>query len=294
MNILSFDVEEWYIEKMYLGDRPYKYQQYDYYLNSILDILDSKNIKATFMCVGKLAALFPNVVRNISERGHEIGCHSNDHIWLTSLSPRQLRVDTKEAVDTLQDVCGRKVRCYRAPAFSIGEKNKWAIEILAENGIEIDSSIFPAARDFGGFSSFVSAKPAIIQYNGIKIKEYPICTINLLGKNIAYSGGGYFRFFPLSFVRKNMLASDYAISYFHIGDVVKLFDFFVSKELYEQYFREKGTLINRIKRQVKSSIGIGAAFEKMCRLIQEIDFISIEESEKHIAWDDIDIVKIQP
>lgn len=284
MYILSFDIEEWYIEKKYFGDRKEKYQEYDRYLKSILNALDKRNMKATFMCVGELGRWFPEVVKEIAERGHEIGCHSNEHTWLTSLNSEQLRQDTHDAIASLEDVCGQKVKSYRAPAFSIGDNNKWALEILAENGIEMDSSVFPAARDFGGFASFTSEKPAIIKYNGIEIKEFPICTTKVFGKNIAYSGGGYFRFFPLSFVKKRMTASDYAISYFHIGDVVRLFDTFISRELYETYFKEKGTFTNRLKRSVKSNLGINTAFEKMCSLIEKTDFVSLEEADKMIDW----------
>lgn len=292
MNVLTYDIEEWYIEKEYFGNRSEKYQEYDRYLNLILNLLDERQIKATFMCVGQLASQFPYVIKSISERGHEIGCHSNEHTWLTQLSLNQLRKDTRDAIASLEDISGKKVRCYRAPAFSIGDQNKYAIEILAENGIEIDSSIFPAARDFGGFSSFKSEVPSIIRYNGIEMKEFPICTTKVLGKSIAYSGGGYFRFFPLSFVKNRMNASDYAISYFHIGDVVPLFDKYISKELYETYFKEPGTFSNRLKRSIKSNLGINCAFSKMCNLIKELDFSCLEDADKQTNWGHAPVINL--
>lgn len=292
MNILSFDIEEWYIEQKYFGNRMAKFQDYDRYLNMILDLLDEKSTKATFMCVGELARQYPYVVKSISEHGHEIGCHSNKHLWLTTLTPKQLREDTYSAIASLEDVYGEKVRCYRAPAFSIGDKNKYALEILVENGIEIDSSIFPATRDYGGFASFTSKEPSIIRYNGIELKEFPISTTKILGKNIAYSGGGYFRFFPLSIVKKRMKNSDYTISYFHIGDVVPLFDKVISKELYESYFKESGTLINRLKRSFKSNFRIEGAFDKMCKFIKASDFISLSEADKLIDWTKVKVIDI--
>lgn len=292
MIVLSFDIEEWYIEQMYFGNRANKYQEYDRYLYLLLDTLDEYGTKATFMCVGELARLYPKVVKTIADRGHEIGCHSNTHTWLTSLSIKQLREDTHSAIASLEDLLGQKVRCYRAPAFSIGDQNKYAIEILVENGIEIDSSIFPTARDFGGFASFTSEKPSIIRYNGVELREFPICTTKVLGKNIAYSGGGYFRFFPLSFVKKRMKECDYAISYFHIGDVVPLFDSFISKELYESYFKEPGTFVNRLRRSIKSNLGINGAFDKMCNLIKITDFVCLGEAEKQLDWSKVEIVDI--
>lgn len=292
MNILSFDIEEWYIEQEYFGNRSNKFQEYDRYLKSILDTLDQKGTKATFMCVGELARQFPHIVKAIAERGHEIGCHSNRHSWLTTLTPEQLKTDTHDAIASLEDIYGEKVICYRAPAFSIGDQNKHVLEILAENGIEIDSSIFPAARDFGGFASFTLEEPSIVRYNGIEIKEFPICTTKIFGKSIAYSGGGYFRFFPLSFVKNKMNKNEYAISYFHIGDVVPLFDKFISKELYESYFKGSGTFTNRMKRSIKSNLGVGGAFDKMCTLIKDVDFISLGEAKKQIDWAKAKIVNI--
>lgn len=292
MKILSFDTEEWYIEKKYFGDRKEKYLEYDRYLKLILDVLDERKLKATFMCVGELSRLFPDVIKSISDRGHEIGCHSNKHDWLTNLSIDHIRKDTHDAITSLEDISGKKVRCYRAPAFSIGDQNKYVLEILVENGIEIDSSIFPATRDFGGFASFTSEEPSILKYNGIQLKEFPICTTKVLGKSMAYSGGGYFRFFPLSFVMNKMNESDYAISYFHIGDVVSLFDGIISKDLYETYFKEPGTFSSRLKRSIKSRIGISGSFNKMCRLIKETDFVSLEEAEKIIDWSKVKVVDL--
>ena len=42
MNILSFDIEEWYIEKHFKGGRKEKYRQYDKLLDWILNTLDKR------------------------------------------------------------------------------------------------------------------------------------------------------------------------------------------------------------------------------------------------------------
>ena len=286
INLLSFDIEEWYIEKEYLGARKEKYQEYDMYLNQILDILDDCNTKASFMCVGGLAKNFPHVIKKIVARGHEIGCHSNQHIWLNKLNAEQVRKDTKDAIAILEDITGKKIRSYRAPAFSIGENNKYALEILAENGIEIDSSIFPATRDFGGFPNFGSDTPTIISTNGYQLKEFPISTATIFGKKLAYSGGGYFRFFPLPYIRRQMGKSNYAISYFHIDDLMRPeYKGIIPKDKYEKYYREPGKLRNRIKRTLKSNIGKDGAFSKMRKLIQSTRFINFEEANRLIDWD---------
>lgn len=292
MNILTFDTEEWFNEKQNHGGREFRYKEFDDYLGMVLDLLDGLKVKATFFCLGKVASDFPYVVKKIAERGHEIGCHSNEHLWLNTLSPEELQKDTHDAVAAIEDVTGEKVQSYRAPAFSIGENNKWALEILAENGIARDSSIFPASRDFGGFASYRSQRPAIIKYNGIQIKEFPIPTVSLLGKEIAYSGGGYFRFLPYSFVRKTVKKSDYTIAYFHLGDLMKNPNGLMTKEEHEKYYKEPGTLKNRFVRYVKSSLGTSKAFEKMVNLVCDFDFISVEKADGLINWDSIKTIEL--
>ncbi|MBW9199775.1 DUF3473 domain-containing protein [Bacteroidales bacterium SW299] len=292
MHILSFDIEEWYIEKRLSGGRAEKYKEFDFYLNKILDILDTYQLKATFFCLGKIASDFPYVVRTIASRGHEIGCHSNEHIWLTRLSPKKLLADTKTAISALEDVCGQKVISYRAPAFSIGETNKWAIEILAECGIELDASVYPAARDFGGFSAFPAAIPCIIRYGSIQLKEFPIGLTTFFGKKIAYSGGGYFRFFPLFYTKHKIQQSEYSVSYFHIGDLMPHKGGMLSQNQYEYYFKEKGTLLNRCKRYIKSNLGTKYTFSKMTRLLNGNHFTNLRDANRQIDWNVTPIIDL--
>ena len=284
MNILTFDIEEWFIEKEFGGNRKEMYAEYDSYLGRILALLNETDKKATFFCVGKMAADFPDVIKRIAADGHEIGCHGNVHTWLNKMSQDDVLEDTRIAVDSLEQLVGRKVLSYRAPAFSIGGNNKWAFEVLAECGIERDASVYPAARDFGGFPNFGSKEPTIISYNGIKIKEFPICTTSLLGKELAYSGGGYFRFFPLWFVKKEMKASPYSMCYFHIGDLLHKISGVMTRQAYEEYFKESGTFMNRYKRYLKSNLWKKSAWNKLEKLIRSWDFVNLEMADKSIDW----------
>lgn len=292
MNILSFDIEEWALAKAGGYGKPELYAEFDSFLKRILETLDIQEVKATFFCTGLMAKDFPQVVKQIYDKGHEVGCHSHNHTWMNKMTEAEARDDTHAAVAALEQCIGQKVLSYRAPAFSIGESNKCMFEILAENGITTDASIYPAARDFGGFPSFGSKTPCMIEYNGVCLKEFPICTTQFMGKELAYSGGGYFRFFPLWFVKGRMAKADYAMCYFHIGDLVPEKGGVPSKEEYEAYYKEPGTMKNRYMRYVKTNIGKKSAFEKMTRLINSEPFINIEQADKQIDWDQTTIVKL--
>lgn len=284
MNILTFDIEEWYLEKILYGGRAFRYQQYDETFAKMMDELEKRGIKATFFCVGQLAKEFPEVVKTIAKRGHEVGCHSNEHTWLNKMCEEALRRDTTEAIKILEDVSGQKVVSYRAPAFSITHENKWAVNVLAECGIENDASIFPTNRDFGGYKGFPQDTPCVISYEGAMLKEYPICLTSILGKKIAYSGGGYFRLLPFCFINRTMNKRDYNICYFHLNDLIKQKIAFKSKAEYEEYFKEKGTLKNRLVRYAKSNVGTGDAYGKLQRLLSEHLFVSIREADRMIEW----------
>lgn len=286
MKIITFDIEEWYLEKKYFGNHQDNYKKFDSYLDQILDKLDERNFKGTFFCVGGMAAEFPQVVKKIEGRGHEIGCHSFKHVWLNQMSEEEVYEDTRTSVDALEQCIGKKVKSYRAPAFSIGKDNKWAFEILSKCGIERDSSVFPAVRDFGGFSQFGQKSPTMSFYNKIQMKEFPISVTSILGKEVGYSGGGYFRFFPLSFVKKEMAKSDYTMTYFHIADLIPESSGLMNKEDFEMYFKIPGTLKNRCMRYVKSNLGKKSAFGKLLKLIETEDFVNLEQADQMINWEE--------
>ena len=290
MNILTFDIEEWYLEKILHGGRANKYCQYDEMLGKLLDLLDEVGIKATFFCVGKLATDFPDVICQITKHGHEIGCHSNEHSWLNKMDEKTLKFDTWESIKALEDVSAQKVVSYRAPAFSITHKNKWAVNVLAECGIENDASIFPTSRDLGGYKGFPQDTPCIISHDGATLKEYPICLTTIIGKTIAYSGGGYFRLLPYWLVDKTMKHRDYNICYFHLNDLIKQKIAFKSKAEYEEYFKEPGTLKNRLVRYAKSNVGSGDALSKLQRLLSKHLFVSIQEADKMIDWENAETI----
>lgn len=289
MNILSFDIEEWSIEKDYRGGKKEKYAEFDSLLDHILYQLNIHQTTATFFCLGKIALDFPHVIKKIEGEGHEIGSHSHAHKWINKMTPEEFREDTRMAVDALEDLIGKKIKSFRAPAFSIGESNKWAFEILSEFGIENDASIFPGKRDFGGFPDFTEQTPCIISCDGVKINEFPIplYSIPVLNKQIAYSGGGYFRLLPYWFVKNQINSSAYNMCYFHIEDILNTKRKVMSKSEYEEYFKESGTLKNRYTRYIKANIGRGNALKNLDKLISDFRFQSIADCVDKIPSDKV-------
>lgn len=284
MYILTFDIEEWALAKAGGYGTEELYAKYEDCLDKILELLDRQNIKATFFCTGAMAKDFPHIVQKIDCAGYEVGCHSYSHSWLNKMSFQQCNEDISSAVKALEDCLGKKVTSFRAPAFSIGEENVWVFDVLAENGITTDSSIFPARRDFGGFPSFNAKTPCLISHNGVNIKEYPISLVKFLGHDVAYSGGGYFRLLPLSYINKQLGNRDYSMCYFHISDLISEISSIHNRQEYENYFKEKGTFLNRYKRYFKSNVGKKRAWNKFESLIEEHNFVDIVGAGDIVDW----------
>jgi len=279
MNILTFDIEEWFhivdvpsarTEEQWEKLETRIYQNMD----RILDLLEEKKQKATFFCLGWIGKKYPEVIKKIDQYGHEIASHSNLHKPIFSMTPEEFKNDTEISIKILEDITGKKVRIYRAPSFSIKEENKWAFEILLELGITIDASIFPAKRAHGGFETFGEAHPCKIDINGKRIKEFPINVISLFKKNIIFSGGGYFRLLPYTLIKILMRKSNYVMTYFHPRD----FD-------PDQPVLDGCTGL----RKFKSYYGLDKSFSKLEKLLDDFEFVDIDTADKLINWNLVNI-----
>ena len=89
-----------------------------------------------------------------------------------------------------------------------------------------------------------------------------------------------------------MAKSKYAMCYFHIGDLVPESSKVKTKEEYEAYYKEKGTLKARYVRYLKTNLGKKNAFDKMMRLIDEMDFVNLQQGDDKMNWNTKAIVKI--
>jgi len=96
----------------------------------------------------------------------------------------------------LQNAIGEPVTAYRAPSFSITKRSLWALEILAEEGFCVDSSVFPIYHDRYGIPG---ADPRLhrIDTKCGPLWEFPAAVVRLSGMNVPVGGGGYFRLYPL-------------------------------------------------------------------------------------------------
>lgn len=191
-------------------------------VDRILGMLDEAGARATFFTLGWIAERYPQVVRNIVAGGHELASHGYGHERASDLTPAQFRADIRRAKALLEDLAGLPVRGYRAPSFSISDRNWWAVEELEQAGYEYSSSIYPVRHDHYGMPD---APRFPHRPNGdAGILELPPTTVPLLGKNRPAAGGGWFRLLPYSasrwmLRRVNEGEGQPAMFYFHPWEI---------------------------------------------------------------------------
>ena len=229
LNVLSVDVEDYFQVEAFASQ--IRYDQWDSFtprvegnVKRILEIFARYDAKATFFILGWVANKFPRLVQEIVSAGHEIGSHGYKHRRLHILTPQEFRQDIKDASAVLTDQIQRPVQCYRAPSFSIVQSTMWAFDILGEEGITLDSSIFPVRHDLYGVPDAKRFPSWYLSKDGHSIFEFPLSTIRWGTNNIGVGGGGYLRLIPYGLSHWaihhiNEVQQEPAVVYFHPWEI---------------------------------------------------------------------------
>ena len=205
-NIMSVDLEDYYCDLPFSEWSKYESRVVEN-TTLILDLFTKHNVKATFFVVGYIAELFPDLIKEISEKGHEIASHSYAHLDIRNITQEEFEKDLKKSLDTLENITGKKVLGFRAPYFSITKKSFWAIKILSKY-LKYDSSFFPVRTPLYGVPNAprIIYKPdisnPIVEDKKSNLIEIPLAThrIPIIG-NIPIAGGFHLRFFPYSYIK---------------------------------------------------------------------------------------------
>jgi polysaccharide deacetylase family protein (PEP-CTERM system associated) len=176
-------------------------------------------LKATFFTLGWVAERYPEVIKRIVANGHELASHGYGHERASDQTPEAFFSDINVAKLILEDLAGYEVKGYRAPSFSIGEKNLWAFECLERAGYLYSSSIYPIRHDHYGMPN----APRHAHKIG-NLLEIPATTLRFFNRNWPASGGGYFRLMPYGLSRWmiqriNQTDQMSAVFYFHPWEI---------------------------------------------------------------------------
>lgn len=193
-NILTFDVEDWYhanYPRMKILDASKEHSLEENVL-FILNLCKKFNARGTFFILASEAEKKPQLVEKILEDGHEIGSHGYNHELIYKMDKDSFREDLRKSIEILKNITGEKPLSYRAPSWSVRTDISWFFEVLREEGIRYDSSIFPV-------KTFLFGDPLspLHPFEIYGITEIPASAISFSGIRIPFGGGFSFRLFPL-------------------------------------------------------------------------------------------------
>ncbi len=207
--LLTVDVEDWFQVENFKKLIPFSSwgaceSRIEENTKRLLDLLDSfgpgrktgeGKVRATFFILGWLAQRFPELIREIRSRGHEIASHGFLHNLCNLQTLPELREDLQASKKLLEDITGVEVKGYRAPSFSINDD---VLHVVEECGYDYDSSY----NSFALHGRYGSVRPSQNGKQGVAIRlspgffELPISNLQFGRVVIPWGGGGYFRLIP--------------------------------------------------------------------------------------------------
>jgi len=270
INALSIDLEEWYHSELVEGRRS-SFSQVEEATIPILDLLDRYQTKASFFIVGEVAEHNPRLIQSIFERGHEIGCHTFSHKLVWNLDESLFQDELKRFQSVMEKILGKvKIKGFRAPCFSIDNRNKWALKVLLDFGYQYDASIFPLKINPLYGVSGAPTRPYRISFEDVRkedpqspLMEFPLCPLMIGRLKIPISGGFYLRALPTFFLYwglRRINRSQPFLVYFHPW------------EGYDKTPRFKLPFYNRII----SYYGASSALKKLEFLLEHFKFARVD------------------
>jgi hypothetical protein len=247
-----------------------------YGINAIINLLDRYDIKATFFVPACTALTYGKSIREISSRGHEIGCHGMEHNPKEVYKPinEQFRSIGK-ATRILSSVTGSRPLGYRAPLFKITSS---CLLSLLQNNYIYDSS-FVSSPFFCNYRNFeklkYDSKPFFINISEKKkLIEIPISVNPLF---LMPLGGAYLRIFGSNWakccIKYNFINRKPVVLYIHPKDLVPR-----RYGLAWYSYRNTEKCISTIENLIKYSIKIGAIFVRAIELAERLIKFSKENA----------------
>jgi polysaccharide deacetylase family protein (PEP-CTERM system associated) len=209
-NALTIDLEDWYHPELVRNRLPADVPaaQIEQSTQVLLDLLRERDMHATVFVVGEVAQRHPRLIEAIAAQGHELGCHTMSHRPLWQMTPDEFRAELSQFARLAHEVVpGLEIVGFRAPTFSLDNRTRWALGILAEFGYHYDSSVFPLRNPLYGVNGgpLLPYRPSMQDVAAAdpagRVVEFPMSVWTWGGLRLPVSGGFYLRALPFAGVQ---------------------------------------------------------------------------------------------
>jgi polysaccharide deacetylase family protein (PEP-CTERM system associated) len=213
---ITVDIEDWFQLKSFKEQYPFEkwstsLLRLDEPLDKLLELFEAYDVKGTFFALGWYGIHYPELLRKIKNKGHEIGSHGMTHVLNSEITDEVMSHEVKDSKKVLEEAIQSEVIGYRATSFTVSDK---FIDLLVLSGYRYDSSYFP----FKGNSQYGSLSTRKLEeISKIGFKEFSMPMGRYMGRQIPFSGGAYFRFLPTRIIEKAIetCSQDPIVMYFH-------------------------------------------------------------------------------
>ncbi len=204
VNAFSVDVEDWFQGLTSTNPQVDRWPSFESRVvpatRTLLDILRTYQVQATFFVLGYVADQHPALIEHIQAQGHEIGVHGYYHRFVSRSTPDEFTRDLERCIEAVERITGERPLGFRAPYFSVNGSTPWVFDILEAQGLRYDSSLFPTRNMLYGHPG-APRFPHPLPLHGHALMEFPLSTVRAGGVNWPIAGGFYLRTLPYAFVR---------------------------------------------------------------------------------------------
>src|SRR5438045_8140086 len=139
-NGISVDLEDWFslVRRRLWGVEEPPTDRVVSATRRLLDLLDGAGTKATFFVLGNVADTFPDLVREVRDRGHEIGTHGYGHWRVDEIGADRFRTELRTSRAAIERACGARPLGHRAPEFAVTAATPGASDVMERAGRGVD------------------------------------------------------------------------------------------------------------------------------------------------------------
>jgi polysaccharide deacetylase family protein (PEP-CTERM system associated) len=167
--------------------------------NRTLDLLDEFGVSATVFVLGCVAERFPELVRTVRERGHEIASKGYQHRRIAEMTATELADDLARAREAIERASGQRVVGCRISDW-LTPRDAWALEVMAEQGYFYDSSMRPLLRSHATVP--FERRAHLRSTAEHQLWEIPVSSVRVLGCDVPLAGGNWLRQLPHALVQR--------------------------------------------------------------------------------------------
>jgi len=203
LNAMTVDLEDWYhsIQSIPMSQWDAYPSRLETTTDRILEVFAQAGVRATFFVLGHVAQRHPRLIEKIHSQGHEMATHGMSHRLVYRQNPGTFREDLRHSIHLIEDITQEKVVGYRAPYWSITKDSYWATDVLLEEGLQYDSSIYPFHTYMYGIPGAPRYPYVLREKDGNRLMEFPPSTLAVGKTVVPFAGGLYLRALPCWFVR---------------------------------------------------------------------------------------------